>query len=286
MLVCVNLVPVTTGQPSRPPLEPASVATTVADLAGSRWSVEVLVESPSTNAVLAARARERGDVVEGLVVVADHQTAGRGRLDRAWVTPPRSALTFSVLLAPDRVPVARWPWLPLLAGVAVVEGVRRATDLGCALKWPNDVLLGEAKLAGILVERVERPGGAAAVVGIGLNVSTTSAELPVETATSLFLGGAGEVDRAELLGHVLAALGEEYDAWRAAAGDATGRLRTSYLGVCDTVGRDVRVALPDGTTLAGRASGIDAEGRLEVRTDTGGTTVLGAGDVVHVRPRA
>lgn len=284
MLVCVNLVPVTTGQPSRPPLEPASVAATVADLAGSRWSVEVLAESPSTNAVLAARAR--ADVVEGLVVVADHQTAGRGRLDRAWVTPPRSALTFSVLLAPDRVPVARWPWLPLLAGVAVVEGVRRATVLGCALKWPNDVLLGDAKLAGILVERVERPGGAAAVVGIGLNVSTTSAELPVDTATSLVLGGAGEVDRAELLGHVLAALGEEYDAWRAAAGDATGRLRTSYLGVCDTVGRDVRVALPDGTTLTGRATGIDAEGRLEVRTDTGGTTVLGAGDVVHVRPRA
>lgn len=284
MLVCVNLVPVTTGQPSRPPLEPASVAATVADLAGSRWSVEVLAESPSTNAVLAARAR--ADVVEGLVVVADHQTAGRGRLDRVWVTPPRSALTVSVLLAPDRVPVARWPWLPLLAGVAVVEGVRRATGLGCALKWPNDVLLEDAKLAGILVERVERPRGAAAVVGIGLNVSTTSAELPVETATSLVLGGAGEVDRAELLGHVLAALGEEYDAWRAAAGDATGRLRTSYLGVCDTVGRDVRVALPDGTTVTGRATGIDAEGRLEVRTDTGGTTVLGAGDVVHVRPRA
>lgn len=284
MLVCVNLVPVTTGQPSRPPLEPASVAATVADLAGSRWSVEVLAESPSTNAVLAARAR--ADVVEGLVVVADHQTAGRGRLDRVWVTPPRSALTFSALLAPDRVPVARWPWLPLLAGVAVVEGVRRATGLGCALKWPNDVLLEDAKLAGILVERVERPGGAAGVVGIGLNVSTTSAELPVDTATSLVLGGAGEVDRAELLGHVLAALGEEYDAWRAAGGDATGRLRTSYLGVCDTVGRDVRVALPDGTTVTGRATGIDAEGRLEVRTDTGGTTVLGAGDVVHVRPRA
>ncbi len=90
----------------------------------------------------------------------------------------------------------------------------------CALKWPNDVLLGDAKLAGILVERVERPDGAAAVVGVGLNVSTTAAELPVETATSLLLGGAGEVDRADLLGHVLDALGEEYDAWRAAAGDA------------------------------------------------------------------
>jgi BirA family biotin operon repressor/biotin-[acetyl-CoA-carboxylase] ligase len=94
------------------------------------------------------------------------------------------------------------------------------------------------------------------------------------------------VDRAALLGHVLAALGEEYDAWRAAAGDAAGRLRTAYLGVCDTVGRDVRVELPHGEALAGRATGIDAEGRLQVRTDAGESVVLGAGDVVHVRPRA
>lgn len=255
-----------------------------ARVGGSRWSAEVLAQSPSTNAVVAERARAGAD--EGLVVVADHQTAGRGRLDRTWVTPPRSALTFSVLLTPEQVPVARWPWLPLLAGVAVVEGVRRATGLGCVLKWPNDVLLGDAKLAGILVERVERPGGAAAVVGIGLNVSTTAAELPVGTATSLLLGGAGEVDRADLLGHVLGALGEEYDAWRAAAGDASPRLRASYLGVCDTVGRDVRVDLPDGTVLAGRAAGVDTEGRLEVATATGKSVVLGAGDVVHVRPRA
>lgn len=250
--------------------------------------MEVLAESPSTNAVVAARAR--AGAAEGLVVVADHQTAGRGRLDRTWVTPPRSALTFSALLVPDPVPVARWPWLPLLAGVAVVEGVRRATGLGCVLKWPNDVLIDGAKLAGILVERVERPDddrrGAAAVVGVGLNVSTTAGELPVDTATSLLLAGAGEVDRAALLGHVLAALREEYDAWLAVAGDATGRLATTYLRSCDTVGRDVRVDLPDGTTLTGRASGIDADGRLEVVTDTGRTTVLGAGDVVHVRPTA
>ena len=224
----------------------------------------MLAESPSTNAVVAARAR--AGAAEGLVVVADHQTAGRGRLDRTWVTPPRSALTFSALLVPDRVPVARWPWLPLLAGVAVVEGVRRATGLGCVLKWPNDVLLDGAKLAGILVERVERPDhghrGAAAVVGVGLNVSTTAAELPVETATSLLLAGAGEVDRAALLENVLAALREEYDAWLAVGGDATGRLRTTYLQACDTVGRDVRVALPDGTTLTGRATCFETRSRV------------------------
>lgn len=218
------------------------------------------------------------------MTVAEHQTAGRGRLDRVWVTPPRSALTFSVLLTPDRVPVARWPWLPLLAGVAVVEGVRRATGLTCTLKWPNDVLLGESKLAGILVERVERPGGAAAVVGIGLNVSTTSAELPVATATSLALAGATAVDRGDLLVHVLTALGEEYDAWRETSGTAGDRLSAAYLRVCDTVGRQVRVDLPNAQVLTGRATGVDAEGRLEVLTQAGESVVLGAGDVVHVRP--
>ncbi len=217
-------------------------------------------------------------------MVADHQTAGRGRLDRTWVTAPRSALTMSVVLTPDDVPVARWPWLPLLTGVAVVEGVRRACGQRCALKWPNDVLLDGAKLAGILVERVEGAAGAAAVVGVGVNVSTTRDELPVGTATSLRLAGAAEIDRADLLAHVLAALGEEYDAWRAAAGDVRD-LRASYLGVCDTVGRDVRVHLPDGRDLTGRATGIDPDGRLVVDTRAAGTVVLGAGDVVHVRPR-
>jgi BirA family transcriptional regulator, biotin operon repressor / biotin---[acetyl-CoA-carboxylase] ligase len=255
-----------------------------AGLAGSRWSVEVLEESPSTNAVVAQRARDGAG--EGLVVVADHQSAGRGRLDRTWITPPRSALTFSVLVRPDAVPVARWPWLPLLAGVAVVDGVRRATGQRAVLKWPNDVLLEQAKVAGILVERVEGPAGAAAVVGIGLNVSTTAAELPVASATSLQLAGAGPVDRVELLGHLLTTLGEWYDTWRAARGDAATGLRAAYLDRCDTVGRRVRVQLPGGREVDGRGIGVDAEGRLEVDAAGQGVVLLGAGDVVHVRARA
>jgi BirA family biotin operon repressor/biotin-[acetyl-CoA-carboxylase] ligase len=270
---------VTSPGPSRPPLEPSAVAER---LAGGRWSVAILPESPSTNAEAAARVRAGAG--EGLVVVADPQSSGRGRVDRTWVTPPRAALTMSVVLAPGGVPAARWPWLPLLTGVAVVEGVRRACGLRCALKWPNDVLADGAKLAGILVERVEGPGGAAAVVGVGINASTTRAELPVDTATSLHLAGAGEVDRADLLGHVLAALGEHYDRWRAASGDGRA-VRASYLSVCDTVGRDVRVHLPDGRDLTGRASDIDPDGRLVVDSEASGRVVLGAGDVVHVRPR-
>ena len=264
-------------QPSRPPLERSRLAA----LGGDRWRVELVRASPSTNADVAARAR--AGEPEGLVVVADHQTAGRGRLDRVWVTPPRAALTFSVLLTPQEVAVGRWPWLPLLAGVAVVEGVRRTTGLSCELKWPNDVLHDGSKVAGILVERIERPSGAAAVVGIGLNVSQTAEELPVDTASSLLLAGGREPDRADLLGHVLAALGDGYDAWRADGGEPA-RLRAAYLRDCGTVGRQVRVHLPDGRTLEGAATGVDRDGRLEVTDAAGATTALGAGDVVHVRP--
>lgn len=275
-----------TTQPSRPALELSELVLLLGP--GSRWDLHVLDESPSTNAVAADYARAgRG---EGFTVVADHQTAGRGRLDRTWVTAPRAALTFSVLLAPAEVPLARWPWLPLLTGVAVAQALRRATDLETVLKWPNDVLVQDpgaepdraGKVAGILVEQVDRRDGPAAVVGIGINVSARAHELPVETATSLELAGVEPVDRGRLLAMVLAELEEEYDGWRRAGGDAELGLRAAYQELCDTLGRQVRVALPSGETLHGEATGIDRDGRLQVR-GPGGTRTLGAGDVVHVR---
>lgn len=264
----------------RPPLDAGAVT---GALAGTRWRPEVLAASPSTNAVVAARLRD-GEP-EGLVVVADHQTAGRGRLDRSWVTPAGAALTFSVLLRPDAVPVARWPWLPLLTGVAVAEGVRRTVGLDVALKWPNDVVAGESKVSGILVERVEGPGGAGAVVGVGLNVSQAADELPVETATSLELASAAPVDRVPLLAGVLGALADRYDAWSRAGGGSdlgTDDLHPAYTALCDTIGRPVRVQLPGGETVTGEAVGVDREGRLLVSTSRG-VRALGAGDVVHVR---
>lgn len=243
--------------------------------------VEVLASCPSTNAELARRARAGAPA--GSVLVADHQSAGRGRLDRAWVTPPGSALTFSVLLAPDQVPDARWPWLPLLVGIAVAEGVRRVAEVDCTLKWPNDVLVGERKLAGILVERLERSSGPVAVVGVGINISLTEDELPVPTATSLQIEGAATTDRTVVLREVLRSLEALFLEWRADRGDATRGLVESYVRRCSTLGRQIRVVLPGGEQLLGEATGIDAEGRLEVRTPEGSRT-LGVGDVVHVRP--
>lgn len=203
----------------------------------------------------------------GLVVVAEHQQAGRGRLDRAWHTPPRAALTFSMLVDPA-VPVAQWPLLPLLAGF-VVETVLAERISGASLKWPNDVLATgtdgvDRKLCGILAERVEGPQGPLAVVGIGLNVSQTPDELPGEGATSLLAQlreelaaeGASDaevlgarVDRTELLVQLLAT----FEALRGLLAQPDDLL-AGYRSVCSTLGQQVDVHLPQGGCTAARPS--------------------------------
>jgi BirA family transcriptional regulator, biotin operon repressor / biotin---[acetyl-CoA-carboxylase] ligase len=256
-------------QPPRPLADPGVSAP---------WRVEILDESPSTNAYVVERAR--AGEPPGLVAVTEHQTAGRGRLDRTWETPRGVALTFSMLVSPGGVPLTRWPWLPLLTGLAVVDGVREVAGTPAALKWPNDVMVDERKLAGILVELVEHPQGAAAVVGVGVNVSASRDQLPVETATSLAVEGAADVDRTALLGAVLTAFSSRYDGWVGAGGEG---LRASYREACSTIGRQVRADLPGGDTVTGTAVDVDDEGRLHV-DDGASVHVLGAGDVVHIRP--
>ena len=242
--------------------------------------MEVVAQAPSTNALVAARAQDGAP--HGLVVVADHQTAGRGRLDRSWVTPAGAALTFSVLLRPE-VPDHRWPWLPLLAGVAVVDAVEDAGGPACALKWPNDVTYGGRKLAGLLVERVETPTGPAAVLGIGLNVSTTDVELPVPGAASLATAGWPGLDRVPLLVGILDVLGRRLGRWAGDGGDPGRGLLEDYRARCETVGRPVQVHLPSGDRLVGTAVGVAMDGGLVVE-DGRSRIVVSAGDVVHVRP--
>ncbi|QIX25919.1 biotin--[acetyl-CoA-carboxylase] ligase [Nocardioides sp. JQ2195] len=253
----------TTSPHPRPPLDP--------DRLPSR--VEILATAGSTNAELADRARAGAD--DGSVVVTEHQTAGRGRLDRVWETPPRACLTFSLLHRPD-LPPASWPWIPLAVGVAVHSALVGSVP-GIGLKWPNDVLVEGRKLAGILVERNETPQGPAAVIGIGLNVSLGRDELPVATATSLALETGEVPDRTALLNTLLASLE------RTMAGlDDLGTVRTAYAAACVTLGREVRVELPSAEPLEGRASRLDAGGQLVVESTSGPVTV-GAGDVIHVR---
>jgi BirA family biotin operon repressor/biotin-[acetyl-CoA-carboxylase] ligase len=260
----------------RPPLRQRALQEALAGHAGVLTEVRVVAQTGSTHADVVALAR--AGAPEGTVLVAESQTAGRGRLDRAWLAPPRSGLTFSVLLRPP-FPVARWSWLPLLAGLAVLAPVRRLGDVDAGLKWPNDVLVGERKLAGVLAERV----GDAVVLGVGLNVSLRRDELPTPTATSLALEGSLLADRDPLLRAVLRDLADRYDRLRRLAGDpqAAG-LRAEYLAACRTLGRRVSVRLPGDRRLDGEAVDVDADGRLVVRGPDG-DTALGAGDVVHVR---
>ena len=240
-------------------------------------SLEVVDEIGSTNAELASRAAA-GDPAEGAILVAEHQVTGRGRLDRTWTSPPRAGITVSVLLRPD-VPAARRGWLPLLTGVALAESVRGVTGVQVSLKWPNDLLAGDGrKLAGILAEGA----GTAIVVGVGLNVTTTTAELP-DTATSLAGVLGSVVDRGPVLLAFLRALEERYRRWTEVAGDpvASG-LAQDYLRWCSTVGTTVSVALPDGSTIDGVARAVDWDGRLVVAT-AAGPVELASGDVRHVR---
>jgi BirA family biotin operon repressor/biotin-[acetyl-CoA-carboxylase] ligase len=256
-----------------PPLDAGRLADL---LEGTPLRVEVSEADPSTNATAARRARE--GAAEGLVVATEHQTAGRGRLDRGWVTPPRSALTFSVLLRP-RVDAHRWPWLPLVTGYAVREALA-GVGVGAELKWPNDVLVADRKLAGILLERVESDAGPAAVVGIGLNTGLTAEELPVPTATSVLLETGEPPDRTGLLAALLRALHQEYVGWQRDDGTGFG---DRYRQACGTLDREVRVVLPAADPVTGRATGIDDDGRLLVDTGSG-VAAVAAGDVVHVRP--
>jgi BirA family biotin operon repressor/biotin-[acetyl-CoA-carboxylase] ligase len=228
--------------------------------------VRLYAEAGSTNALAAA------EPADGLVVVADHQQAGRGRLDREWVTPPGAALTFSVVLDPV-VDNEWWPVVPLVAGYAVA----RALGGFATVKWPNDVLVGDHKVGGILVERVAgRPPRV--VIGIGINVDQTEEELPVPTATSLTLAG-HPVDRTSLFGDVLGSL-------RGSLGQFARRpdlFMNQYRDRSATLGRDVRVELPGDRTVEGRVVDVDDHGRLLLRT-ADETLTLSAGDVVHVRP--
>ncbi len=273
----------------RPPLSQVALRRALVVDGGVWTGLDYRPRTGSTNADVAAAAR--AGAAEGYVVVADEQTAGRGRLERVWQSPPRAGIATSVLLrpgaaVPDRgwspVPTSGYGLLPLLAGVALVEAVRRLSDLDAVLKWPNDLVIDGRKCAGILAETVPDGGsdaGPAAVIGIGLNVTLREPELPRPDATSLQLAGSACVDRDPLLRAVLRGLADWYGRWRDAGGDpvASG-LMDSYRFHCATIGATVRVELPGGGELTDVATAVDDDGALIVDGRR-----IAAGDVVHVR---
>ncbi|MFI1969046.1 biotin--[acetyl-CoA-carboxylase] ligase [Streptomyces cinnamoneus] len=265
----------------RPPLNATALRRGLLRPGGLWTSFDVVQRTGSTNTDLVAAGGE-----EGAVLVAEEQSAGRGRLDRTWSAPPRSGLFFSVRLTPGPgVPPERWGWLPLLAGVATATALSAAAGVDTALKWPNDLLVTvgdeERKTGGILAERT----GDSVVVGIGLNVSLRADELPVPGAGSLALAGAEVLDRDPLLRAVLRSLADWYERWRAAGGDpARCGLQETYAAGCATLGRTVRAELPGGQALVGEAVAVDGDGRLVLATADGVQQPVGAGDVIHLRP--
>jgi BirA family transcriptional regulator, biotin operon repressor / biotin---[acetyl-CoA-carboxylase] ligase len=247
--------------------------------------VEVVPTTASTNSDLLARADAGAG--SGLVLVAQEQTAGRGRLDRTWESPPGTGLTFSVLVEPwtDR---GAWGWLPLLSGLAVAEAIRERSGLTAGLKWPNDVLIDERKVAGVLVQVTA--DARRAVVGIGINTHLGQQDLPIPEATSLMLAGADEAgaDRSGLLRAVLLRLAARLGAGGGAGGAAAPpapepAAMADYRRRCVTLGRHVDVAGAVGRHVRGVAADVADDGSLVVDVDGDGVAHVASGDVVHVR---
>lgn len=258
---------------SRPPLSAERLRHALAR--DGLWSqIDVVDSTQSTNADLAAAAR--AGAPEGRVLIAEHQAAGRGRLDRHWHSPARAGVMLSALLRPS-LDASLLSVIPLIAGLAVVEAVRSVGMVEAALKWPNDVLVDGRKLGGLLVE----VAGGGVVVGIGLNVSTRADELPVETATSLLLAG-GVTDREPLVKEILRALARRYGSWRW-SGDPS-LVMPAYRERCETIGAQVELALPGGNVAHGTAVDVDDVGRLVVADAASGEKRSWlVGDVTHVR---
>lgn len=242
-------------------------------------ALDVVTETGSTNADLLARSAA-GEDIDGAVLLAEHQTAGRGRHGRHWVTPPRSQLALSVGVAADAVPTSGWGWLTLATGVAVADAIVDVLGLQVGLKWPNDVMVGDGKLAGILAE-VAAPKQLI-VVGLGLNVTMTAEEAPDPAAVSLGMLGAAVIDRNVWADKVLRHLASRIAAWRAAGG-ADDALKADYRRHSCTLGVQVRADLPGGQRVEGIAEAIDDTGRLVIDTGAGAVTVA-AGDVTRLRP--
>ncbi|MCL2483221.1 MAG: biotin--[acetyl-CoA-carboxylase] ligase [Propionibacteriaceae bacterium] len=243
------------------------------------WKIDVVERTGSTNSDLVARVR-RGACPDYSVLIGLAQDSGKGRLDRAWSTPPGSAVAVSVAVPLSGI---HWELLPVAAGMAVVRGLG---DLGvnAGLKWPNDVLIGEKKVCGILVEVAQpaspdSPAGLLGVIGIGVNVSQTGDTVEFPGAISLSMAGV-QVTREQVVAAILIRLGQTVGC----LGVEEDRLSLlqAYRQVCRTVGQQVRVVLGEQNIVEGKAVDIGEDGRLLVDVD-GQVRAFSSGDVVHLR---
>lgn len=252
---------------------------------GPYAALDVVDSTGSTNADLLSAAD--GGAADRSVLLAEEQTAGRGRRSRTWVSPAGTGLYLSVLVRPATVPPQRLGTLSLVAGLALMHAARETAGIEAALKWPNDLLVGadRAKAAGILSEVGP---GQAIVVGVGVNVTALpegaepgAGGLP---AGSFADAGAEVTDRTAIAASFLRAFAEFEAAWRLQDGDvARSGVLAGYREACGTLGQRVRAELPDGDAVTGVAVDVDEEGQLLLKLDDGSPTSISAGDVVHLK---
>jgi len=231
------------------------------------WRVSVVDLTASTQDDLANKVTA-GDGRSGDVIIANYQSAGRGRSDRSFLAPPSTALLFSVYLTPER---SRddWGFIPLLAGFSIADTLRKISA-NVLIKWPNDLLIDEKKVGGIISTAV----GQGVIIGIGINVSTTTTELPVESATSLALAGVTKLDRNFLLALILNAFERDFTDW-----DQGENFLEKYSELSATRGREVTIVGPSESTIQSRALSFDEQGRLHLEDGQ----IVTVGDVVHLR---
>ena len=229
----------------------------------------------STNTEAARQAAQ--GAAEGLCIVADEQTAGRGRLQRPWLSPKGAGLYFSIVLRP-RIDQSAWPVITLMASLAVHDALRVSCKLETDIKWPNDLLVNERKLCGVLAETVETPLGRAVIIGIGINL--TADALPValqDRATSVEMETNNSAESKAVLQALVNALERRYELLQSTGGrDEIIRewcARSSYAS-----GKRIRIANGE-EILAGTTRGLESNGALRVETDAGEIKSVSAGDV-------
>ena len=247
-----------------------------ARLENSYWRVKVVETTGSTQRDLVAKVHDLA-ASHGDVIATEFQRTGRGRLDRTFVTPSRSAILLSLYVEPKNY-AEKWGWLPLLAGQAVCSAITKVLNLNKGevpnLKWPNDILLNNKKVAGLLTERVESAVGPGVVIGIGINVNASQEELPTSHSTSFFVEGFQGTNRNQLLVEILNNFSEYFQRWEMNDPD----LVTEYQIMSATIGKRVEIEMPGKPKVLSTAISIDASGAL-VLEDGRRITV---GDVVHI----
>jgi BirA family biotin operon repressor/biotin-[acetyl-CoA-carboxylase] ligase len=250
-------------------------------------TLHILPITASTNGEAMALA-QRG-AAEGTAVLAEEQTAGKGRLGRRWHSPPGENLYCSIIMRHQAGgnDISSWlSWVPLQSALAVARAVRTVAALTPELKWPNDIVLGSRKLGGLLCESGPAgPSGTCVVVGIGLNVNSRPESFPAdirETATSMAAEAGRPIDRAILFAAIMAEMELSAEALRSQPAEA---LMESYSRLCSTLGRRVKVLLAADHSLEGLAESIGPDGSLRVvpSDPSKRVTDVRSGDVVHLR---